>query len=353
MAPDARTTLARLAPIVLGLMAVAAFAMGVVLQMRLNERHAALGKIYLAGPPAPVTLDRFDPARDTGPLGEARLTTMLDLDAARRLGPLSDGGPTALAVPLRASAEAEAGAGLAIFVMDDPARITPETLAAVAESDADALPLLTLNGAIRPAGAWQGALAAANLAAFAASGPVIFPFVEGRSAAILPPDYGQPTAVRSWSWIGGVLAALALLTAVARLRDNCHRDGIAASDKSDIAASAASARPDPLGVPVSAGNEDLPDVPRRRTPTRAILLGVALAFIAAASILAIPDLSARVGVVAPAAPGFGIGSWAVERWQAALSGDLRAILVLVLGTGAVIALTLKVAVETVRRPATP
>lgn len=345
MAFDVRTTLAKVAPIVLGLMAVAAFAMGIVLQMRLNERHAALGEIYLAGPPAPVTLDRFDPARDTGPLGEARVTALLDLDAARRLGPVSAGGPTALAVPLRASPQAEAGSGLAIFVMNDPARITRETLAAVAGSRTDAMPILTLNGTIRPAGAWQRALAASDLATFAAAGPVVFPFVEGRRAALLPPDYGQPTAVRTWSWIGGVLGALGLLAVAARLRDSRRRDDDS-GDTPESATLAPSTLPDPPEAP---GSRTDNNVPHRRTPTRAILLGLALAFIGAASLLAIPGLSARFGVTAPSTPG--IGAWAAARWQAALSGDLRAILVLVMGTGAVIALALKVTVDTLRRPA--
>lgn len=357
MASATRTALMRLAPIVLGLMAVAAFAMGILQQMQVNARHAALGQIYLAGPPPAVAIDRFSPGEDTGPLGEARLTAMLDLDAARHLGPLSKDGPTALAVPLRTGADAATSAGLAIFVMDDPARITAGMLRSVAGAEADAAPLLTLNGLIRPAGDWQGALATENLAAFAATGPVIFPFVEGRRAAILPPDYGQSTVVRHYSWIGGLLGVLALLAFASRVRGKRRSSGPglehAATDRPEDAAtgtaSAIAHRPEPIAVLTAGDGDDLPNVPDRRTPTRAILLGLAVTFIAAASILALPGLANRFGFAVSMSPG--IGSWAVTRWQAAVSGDLRAILVLVLGAGAVIALAVKVAVDSLRRPA--
>ena len=225
MAPDARTTLARLAPIVLGLMAVAAFAVGILLQMQINARQAALGEIYLAGPPAPVSIGRFDPGRDVSPIGEARLTAVLDLETARRIGPLSEGGPTALAVPLRANADTPDSAGLAIFVMNDPDRVTPEMLRSVPGAEATAMPLLTLNGAIRPAGAWQGALATESLAGFAATGPVIFPYVEGRRAAILPPDYGQSTVARQFSWLAAGLVVLALFAFAAKGRANRRAAG--------------------------------------------------------------------------------------------------------------------------------
>jgi hypothetical protein len=211
------------------------------------------------------------------------------------------------------------------------------------------VPLLTLNGVIRPAGDWQGALTAENLDALAAGGPVIFPFVEGRRAAILPPDYGQASVMRTWSWIGGLFGLLAVLAAAARIRAT-GQPGTARLDTPTAEEPAASARPEPVVIVTSADTSDLPEVPRRRTPTRAILLGLALAFIAAASILALPGLSARFGVESATAPAAAVGSWATDRWRAAMSGDLRAIVVLMLGTGAVAALAVKVAIDTLRRP---
>ncbi|ROT99397.1 hypothetical protein [Histidinibacterium lentulum] len=381
MAPVARSTLARLAPLVLGLMAVAAFASGILLQMQINARQAALGEIYLAGPPAPVSIGRFDPGRDVSPIGEARLTAALDLDAARDIGPLSEGGPTALAVPLRAGADTSDSAGLAIFVMTGPNRVTPEMLRSVPGAEASSLPLLTLNGVIRPAGQWQGALAAENLAGFAATGPVIFPFVEGRRAAILPPDYGRSTVSRQFSWLAGGLVVLALFTFAATGRAGRRAAGARSAKRKaagtapktpespagrtarpaaavrparvspTAAATASQSTAEPILVVTSGTGDDLPEVDSRRSPTRAILLGLALTFIAMAAVLAVPGLLDRFGFETPALPDMSFGSWAADRWQTALAGDVRAILVLVLGGIAVTSLVVKVVVETRRRPA--
>ncbi|SLN37211.1 hypothetical protein [Roseisalinus antarcticus] len=382
--PVAATSIVfRLAPILLGLCAAVVFGLGIWLQMQANDRMASRAEIYQAGPPPAVALDLFDPPRHTSTAGEALVTAQIDVAGAVDLAPLVEGGPSALAVPLLSVTDDTGAAplGMAIFSSPDfvPGRITGAGLAAMAGAPGDPRPLVTLNGWFGTPGKWVAALDERGMNV---TGPVIYPFVDGRRAAILPDDYGQSAVFERFSKVGGALGFLALLLfAVARPRSD-EADTETATETVPVA----SPRPPGAQEPGDAAVVGPAIASDRRSPVRRILVGLFLVFVLLAVVMitaprllgsgepvaptaAEAEVQATSDIVSPAvataAPGgvvtaegaatatelsiAGVRAWAQDRLAAAAAGDLRAILVLLLGAVSMILVLARVVTDALRR----
>lgn len=205
----------RLGPLALGGIAVAILGAGYYLQIQQNERNVLRLQALQDGPPAVVDIMKFDSDVHTTELREAVVRAQPLFDNAYRLT-LEKNGPDDFSymVPL-VSADAASDRvafGIALytsgsFTFDD---LTDELLYRGITDFGDYGPILEYNGKVSGLGQWDEmvdeALAMEGLT-MAANPVIIRPYLEGREAALTPPE---TTVFGFLSKVAGAIGLLAL-----------------------------------------------------------------------------------------------------------------------------------------------
>ncbi|QQA43415.1 hypothetical protein [Pelagovum pacificum] len=257
-------------PLMFGLVAAAVFATGIFLQLSENRARAERAEAFLQGPPAVADTDEFDPARHVGMGGEVVITVQLDIDAAAPLPAVTEGGPTALYVPIYAADALDPDLadpfGAAIFTAPNftDGRVSADSLRDTATEFGAIGPVVYLNGRYGGMESWAPSLERIGVEPTALR-HVIYPFVDGRRVALLPSEIVQPTIFGQMSKIAGCFGLLALAGLALKGRredDDPSEAGQGAVDDTDNL--------DTLRLDLA----DAPDKDRPRSPVRGIMLAL-------------------------------------------------------------------------------
>ncbi|EAR50815.1 hypothetical protein OG2516_09458 [Oceanicola granulosus HTCC2516] len=325
----------RIAPWLVGVVALGVVAVGAWLQAEANDARAEMAELYLAGPPAAVPVSAFHPSNDLGPLSEVVLTAQLDVAGARLLEPDDEAGAPALMVPLYGEeatlSDLNAPFGIALFTGPgfSAERFTAERFEALARARGPIGPVVTLNGRYGAVGAWAETLAGAEVPA-AMLRRVVYPFVEGRRAAYLPAS-GESTIFGLCARIAGGLGFLALALAALAAQSGARAQ--------------AAARP-----PLAEAEVPVPEAQVRRSPVRGALIAFfALVVAAGAGMHLLPMLTPGIAAwdiraLDTVRAGLGtLATWGETRLTEALAGDLAALAVLGCAALSVLLVTMRLA----------
>ena len=243
----------RLGPLALGLIAVAIMVVGYFLQVKQNETHALNAQILAAGAPAPINLvDAVGlTALDTDEVViQAQLAWDYSYDFwfEERLGT-----DYVVMFPLVAAKDngVDEILGVAILQAEDDSftTLSPEMVKEWLVTEGNIGPVMNLNGELGGMGKWDGLIEEAfwDMDLTMPDNPVvIWPYVEGREAALAAPQPGEMTIFGLLSKIAGVIGLLALGKLVLRPEGGTQSE-----------AATAQAQPVQSAAPVRAGMQSM------------------------------------------------------------------------------------------------
>lgn len=205
----------RLGPLGLGFIASVILVLGYFLQVAENERNIEKRAALMAGPPPVVNITQYDRDRDVTEIGEVVVRAQAVMADAYRLT-LEKNGPddyaymVPLVSPTAASDRVIFGVALytsSSFTLDD---VTPELMMGGVVGLGDYGPIVEFNGKVRSLGQWDEltdeALGLEGLT-MAANSVVVWPYIEGREAALTP---SETTIFGLLSKVAGAIGLLAL-----------------------------------------------------------------------------------------------------------------------------------------------
>lgn len=244
----------RLGPLPLLLVAAVILGGGFYWEIQEQKRDAARDAAIAAGPPATVDIRAFDPARDVTALDEVQIRAQLDVAMDYQLTIERDGtDDLAYMVPLVAVDAIPASqvpdrnpaepmmlaegpdwpeiVGVAIYTGRDFSfeDVDGMLLARQAKEFGPYGPILTLNGEHRGLGLWDEIVRdsfAEQNRPFPRDAIVVFPYLNGRAAALAPREADQLSLFDITKYVAAAIAALALLKLAV------HRESEGAEDPS-------------------------------------------------------------------------------------------------------------------------
>lgn len=224
------STLLRLRPLALGVLAFCVLGVGVALQLQENRTNLDKADALLAGPPAAVPVAAMLAAATGHPFKEVTVQAQLDLDMAYEMVLASDGAErSGYMVPLLdASAKSVGGTAPDVLAMllydaDDlaPGDLDTLLLGPVPEAEGPYGPIVMLNGMVGEPGDFEDSVReifALENRALPADFPVLREF-QGDRAAAYGPDWTLPfTIFGFFAWIAGIIGIWAVIRSAFRAK---------------------------------------------------------------------------------------------------------------------------------------
>ncbi|WP_296416857.1 hypothetical protein [Pseudooctadecabacter sp.] len=242
----------RLGPMALGVISALIFVGAYFLQVESNTRQAADRRAIEAGPPAAVEVQAFDRALDVSPVREAMIEAQLLWDYSYNLSYEKDWTTDYVVMfPIVAPTESDPNAvrGFAMLTAKDSrfSTFTPAQVKEMVLDDGKLGPVMSLNGEIRGLGQWRGLVEESMVdmgLAMPEDAVVIWPYMDGRAAALGAPADGTFTIFGILSKVAGVIGLLALAKLAFHRTEDGHVLAHGTEDHEDADQSAAAA---PMG----------------------------------------------------------------------------------------------------------